>query len=52
MINSGMAIAWFEEMIMSWPGQKFAPLQRFFGEYMMAAYAMIELQFYMDDFSF
>ncbi|HQN62234.1 MAG TPA: patatin-like phospholipase family protein [Flexilinea sp.] len=52
MINSGMAIAWFEEMVMSWPGQKFAALQRFFGEYMMAAYAMIELQFYMDDFSF
>jgi len=47
MLDNGLIVVWFEEMIETWPGQEFSRIAKMFDEYTLAGTAMIELQNYL-----
>jgi len=49
LLDNGLIIVWFEEMIESWPGQEFSRIAKMFEEYTLAGSAMIELQNYLQE---
>ncbi len=44
LVEKGYVIAWFEDMIATWPGQDTNPIVKFFDDYLQAAKAMVELR--------
>mgnify|MGYP000957964851 CR=1 FL=1 len=47
LLDNGLIVVWFEEMIETWPGQDFSRIAKMFDEYTLAGTAMIELQNYL-----